>query len=334
LVDGLYNWEFTDGLPGSSDNQPQTSRFIDYLLAVRLTVSDGHCEDYSMWMGINHCPMTIYVPDDYETIQEAVDNAASGDTIIVRDGIYQENVDVYINNLTIMSENGSANCIIQAANPNDHVFEVTSDYVNISGFTVKGATEGYWVAGIYLGNTDLCTMINDTNISNCNISNNNNGIYASYSSNNTISNCFISHNNMGIQLYTSSGNLISNCSIRLNNYSGMELWLSSDNNCIFNNTISNNGWSGIWIDCGSSNNSIYRNIISCCDIGIVISIECPGSTINNIIYNNYFNNSKNVWDWGNNIWNITKIAGRNIVDGSYLGGNYWSDYAGEDLVVS
>ena len=35
---------------------------------------------------------TIYVPDDYEKIQWAVDNASAGDTIIVRDGTYYENV--------------------------------------------------------------------------------------------------------------------------------------------------------------------------------------------------------------------------------------------------
>ena len=37
---------------------------------------------------------TIYVPDDYERIQWAVDNASAGDTIIVRDGIYYEHVNV------------------------------------------------------------------------------------------------------------------------------------------------------------------------------------------------------------------------------------------------
>ena len=37
---------------------------------------------------------TIYVPEDYARIQWAVDNASAGDTIIVRDGIYTENVDV------------------------------------------------------------------------------------------------------------------------------------------------------------------------------------------------------------------------------------------------
>lgn len=37
---------------------------------------------------------TIYVPDSYPTIQAAVDAASPGDTIIVRDGTYRENIDV------------------------------------------------------------------------------------------------------------------------------------------------------------------------------------------------------------------------------------------------
>jgi len=30
------------------------------------------------------------------------------------------------------------------------------------------------------------------------------------------------------------------------------------------------------------------------------------------------------------IWNISKTLGTNIIGGSYLGGNYWSDYTGND----
>ena len=54
---------------------------------------------------------TIYVPDDYAKIQWAVDSASDGDTIIVRDGTYHENV-VVDKQLTIKSENGSDNCIV------------------------------------------------------------------------------------------------------------------------------------------------------------------------------------------------------------------------------
>ncbi|MBN1761942.1 MAG: hypothetical protein JW878_02520, partial [Methanomicrobia archaeon] len=54
---------------------------------------------------------------------------------------------------------------------------------------------------------------------------------------------------------------------------------------------------------------------------------------NNTIYNNHFANTKNAGDDGGNIWNATKVNGTNICGGSWLGGNYWSDYAGMDLTA-
>ena len=67
------------------------------------------------------------MPDNYATIQDAVNAASPGYTIIVRDGSYSENVNAY-KRLTIKSENGSDKTIIPAANSNDHVFDVTADY--------------------------------------------------------------------------------------------------------------------------------------------------------------------------------------------------------------
>jgi len=107
----------------------------------------------------------IYVPDDYSTIQEAVNAANPGDTIIVRDGTYSENVDVNKEYLTIRSENGADVTIIQAANPDDHVFEVTVNYVNVSGLTVKGATAEDKV-GIYLNRVNSCNISNDKCLNN------------------------------------------------------------------------------------------------------------------------------------------------------------------------
>jgi uncharacterized repeat protein (TIGR01451 family) len=89
-------------------------------------------------------------------IQAAIDNATAGDIICVEDGIYTENVDVY-KRLTIRSENGSANCTVNAASLGDHVFEITADYVNISGFNVMGATGGE-KGGIYLSYVDHCNV--------------------------------------------------------------------------------------------------------------------------------------------------------------------------------
>ena len=59
-------------------------------------------------------------------------------------------------------------------------------------------------------------------------------------------------------------------------------------------------------------------------------IVLEDSSSNNTIYNNYFNNTYNARDNGNNTWNTTITAGTNIIGGPYLGGNYWSDFAGED----
>jgi parallel beta-helix repeat protein len=50
----------------------------------------------------------------------------------------------------------------------------------------------------------------------------------------------------------------------------------------------------------------------------------------NLIYDNRFDNAANASDNDVNTWNTTKTAGLNILGGSYLGGNYWSDYAGVD----
>ena len=81
---------------------------------------------------------TIYVPDNYTSIQAAVDNVSIGDTIIVRDGIYNETVNVD-KRLTIKSENGSACCFVDATGES-YGFVVTVDHVNITGFTVTNAS--------------------------------------------------------------------------------------------------------------------------------------------------------------------------------------------------
>jgi len=159
---------------------------------------------------------TWYVDDDggsdFTSIQAAVNAASAGDTIIVRDGTYIENVDVG-KSITLKSENGSASTTVSASSAYDHVFDVTVDYVNISGFTAEGAT-GLWEAGIYLEDANHC------NISDNNVINNGDGIYLSHSSNNTLTdNTANSNNNCGIHLdYSSNNNTLANNTAEGNNY--------------------------------------------------------------------------------------------------------------------
>ena len=217
---------------------------------------------------------TTYVPDGYEKIQWAVDNASAGDTIIVRDGVYYENININKPHLTIKSENGSANCIVQAANSNDHVFYVTADNVTIKGFTVTGATV-YPKAGICLHSTNNCR------IENVIASNNYDGILLSSSSNNTIANNTASSNNDdGIDLRYSSNNIIANNTVSSNNWHGIYLYSSSNNNTIANNNALNN-WHGILLSSSSNNIIANNNLSSNNRYGIHLS-----SSSNNIIANN------------------------------------------------
>ena len=100
---------------------------------------------------------------------------------------------------------------------------------------------------------------------------------------------------------------------------------SSSSNTLTSNTVSNNGY-GIYLGSSSSNTLTNNTASSNYWEGIYLY-----SSSNNLIYNNYFNNTNNAWDDGTNIWDITKTLGKNIIGGPFLGGNYWSDYTGNDI---
>jgi len=257
-------------------------------------------------------PGTIWVPDNYSTIQWAVNNATPGDTIIIRDGTYPENVVVNKNHLTIQSENGTANCTVSASNI--PVFNITANWTNITGLTVRNTTgEGI---GICLSAASYC------NISGNNVTNNYFGIYLDCSSNNTLTSNNASDNCVGINLLHSHNNTLTS-NTASNNYWGI-IMSEADSNSLTNNTVSNNRVL-IFLYYSSNNTLTSNNASNSYSYGIYLYYSS-----NNTIYNNYFNNTHNVYDNGTNIWNTTKTAGTNIIGGPYLGGNYWSDYAGSD----
>jgi len=257
----------------------------------------------------------IYVPEGGNlTIQQAVNNATAGDVIIVRDGTYNENVNVNVAHLTIRSENGSANCIVHASDSGDHVFDVQRDYVNISGFTTTGANGGE-KAGVYLSGRQHC------NISDNNVTNNWCGIHLHSSSNNTLTSNTASGNYCGIWLYSSSNNTLTS-NTASDNSDGIWLYFSS-NNTLTSNTANSNNCHGIWLSSSSNNNTLTSNTansnnrsgihlydaddnnITCnwvhnnTDAGFYLKIGSTGNTIesNNIIANGNYNDASGGWEW-------------------------------------
>ncbi|MGA1873747.1 MAG: NosD domain-containing protein [Thermoplasmatota archaeon] len=99
---------------------------------------------------------------------------------------------------------------------------------------------------------------------------------------------------------------------------------------------------------GSGKNRVLHNQISNSSIGVslretrqnylesnIISNNSLGFELNesqdNTILNNHIANEKNFKDfWSHDFWYSGKAPGPNIVEGPFLGGNYWSDYDGED----
>ena len=152
---------------------------------------------------------TWYVDDsggaDFTTIQDAVNASNNGDTIIVRDGAYSENVNVS-KSITIASDNGSAAVAVTAAGPTTPVFDVNADGVTIEGFNVSGPTNEH-VAGIELVDANSCMIVNNTCCGGCY-----NGIHlGGTATGNTVTRNYC-HNNWkrGISLRdTATGNFVS-----------------------------------------------------------------------------------------------------------------------------
>ena len=136
---------------------------------------------------------TIIVPDDYPTIQEAINNANNGDTIFVRAGTYYENliVDKLIN---LIGENKETTII--DGSENGHVVRLIVDYITITGFTIRNSGLIPSPGGEYGG---ITIESSHNNISGNIISDNFIGIHSLSSNNNIIHNNIFFNN--GIYLY-------------------------------------------------------------------------------------------------------------------------------------
>jgi nitrous oxidase accessory protein len=255
---------------------------------------------------------TIIVPDDFPTIQEAVNAADVGDTIFVKRGTYVENP-IVNKSVSLVGENRDATVADVTAG-----LKVESDSVAITGFTIYDGWQGITVSannskisgnkitnsqyGIVLLSSQNST-ITENIFQSVGLSA---AIQLSYSNNNLIKNNYIELCTEGIQLRAGSSNnvvaenIITNCqdvAVRLLAEYSPPRWYNPDENKIMRNNISNSG-------CGTSVYGSSNNIISNNDY------------VNNTIQ--FSANEDYYLTWGGS-------HSTNTIDR-----NYWSNYNGTD----
>lgn len=219
----------------------------------------------------------IQIPHNYKTLSDAVSNASTGDTIIVHEGEYRDNI-IVNKAIAIRSSDGSEATIIRALNPAEPVFKLNNvSRAAISGLTITGSN----LSGIYLQNSHN-TLISDNKIIK-----NESGILLYSSNSNTLSNNIIRQNEQqGIYLESSMDNTLKGNSADSNNDKGIFLSLSNHNN-LANNSASLNTWNGIvlW---SSHNNTLKENSILRNTYGLVISDSEENALIDNTIWSNIY----------------------------------------------
>ena len=239
-------------------------------------------------------------PADFSTIQEAINAASDGDTILVKAGIYYEHVVV---NKTVSLLGEDVGTTIVDGNKTGNVFAIDRDSVNIAGFTVQNSGSILGNAGLRLDNVGLCSIsgnrIRDNfagiwfegaseNLITANeiAANVDDGIVFNYSHNNTISGNHIAfHEYFGIVINWSHNNTICFNNVTRtfgpSHGDGINLWKSS-NNTIFQNQVEENNRYGIRVEVQSNNNTISDNIIRDCLTGL----QLYDSSNSNLIYAN------------------------------------------------
>jgi parallel beta-helix repeat protein len=242
-------------------------------------------------------PKEIKVPDDYRTIQEAVEAAMPGDIIEVSTGFYNENV---IINKPLAVNAPHQDSVIQAADTSLPCMLITVDNTSISGLSCQKGSYGILLLksnNCYI--SDCSCLDNEefgislassenNSLSHNNCSNNGQfGIALDYSKNNSIRNSTCSNNkHSGILLYYSSNNNFYHSTCPSNEYFGIGLNYS-DNNSFYHSICSDNGYYGFVLLDYSCNNRISNSICSDNEqYGIALSISDNNSIFNSTCFNN------------------------------------------------
>ena len=222
-------------------------------------------------------------PEDFTSIQEAIDIANDGDTIYIYNGTYYENI-VIFKPITLQGENKDS-VIIDGAQVFS-VLYISSSNVTINNLTITNSSKsthssGIKISGIIYYPDTHTTPVTNINISDCIITKNQEAIRVDTVRNIRVYNCNIYKNNYSITIINSNDTMISSCNIYENECS---LHIAHcENNSILNCTIQK-------INRGAIHWSYSYNItINNCHITEANALffdDCNNITISNCIISN------------------------------------------------
>jgi len=184
---------------------------------------------------------------DYSSIQQAIDNASVGATILVEAGTYHEHIDID-KSISLVGE-GRETTIIDGVD-SSNVISITSNGVTIESLTITKSIVRPYDSGI------SGVSIRGIVVNNAKITNTYYGIDLVYCADSAFSGNIIINQTNGVLLLGSNYNVFSNNVISGNSV-GISLFISS-NNGFFGNTLSNNG-EGVSIIEPSNRNYFFHN---------------------------------------------------------------------------
>ena len=259
---------------------------------------------------------TIIVPDDFPTIQAAVNNASARDTVLVKAGTYYETL-IISKSISLIGA-GQEATFINANKTTNNIIDINASAVTIQGFTICN-NNGYQQSVPQPNGIRVEYRSNDINIVNNTITAIQYGCGISFyydSESNIIGNNITAPG--GIFIESGSDNNLTN---NIVTNGGCQLTTTSTNNIIIGNYFGNDTYNyGLELNNDCSNNLVVGNTFAYNAYGL--ALEPPSS--NRFYHNNFIQNTFQALlfgrkaDWAGliNLWdNGTE-------------GNYWSDYSG------
>lgn len=247
----------------------------------------------------------IRVPEDFQTIQFAINNASSGDTVLVANGTFDEHLTI---NKSITLIGAGSNSTILNGTTAGTAIQITADNVTIKGFGIR-----HFYAGIIINQSENIYIAEDQ-------------ITQTWTK--------------GATYIINSKNITLNRNTITNNDSPGISMFKTNTTKFFHNTISHNAGVGIYFenctDFTATDNQIESNggDAICTAYAYNLYITMNTFTLNDyrgiwaansngtVFHNNFVRNRENARSILSNLtWD----------DGYPSGGNYWSNYSGSDL---